>query len=116
MMAKYSAVLGNEIGTTRRPVSSPRGMILSVLLVASLPFLYEWAMTVYARWQAMLGTHVAVKTPIWDWVSDHWFSIREAIRYQSPTMFSINGTSPSVVMGALVALAVFGVLFLRRGT
>lgn len=114
-MAKYNAVLSLE-GDRPRRQGSGRGLVLGVATLASLPLLYEWALTVYARWRTMLGTEMAVRTPIWDWLGGQWESARQMLRYQTPTLISLTGASPPAILGTLVALAVFGVLFLRRGT
>ena len=113
-MRKYADTYGDEYPRPRRGARLTLWAGLLLALAAS-PFLYEWGLTVYAHWQDMLGTHVAVRTPLLDYLADARRSAGEAWRYQGPTVFSSNGMSPLIVLTSVVALAAFGSLFLRRG-
>ena len=113
-MAKYTAVLGDDIQTPRRP--SRAGLVIVLLaLVVAAPLLYEGGLIVAGKWQAMLGTYIEVRTPVLDTLTDTWKSAHDEIRYRTAPYLRFKGMSPLAVVGAIAGLAILASLFLRRG-
>jgi hypothetical protein len=113
VMAKYTNVLGDEMYA-----GPPRPRMLRTLLLVSVlavsPLIYEGGLIVYGKWQAMLGTYVEVRTPILDHVAVASQWAKNELKYQSPSFFRDGRLPPMMIVGSVIALAIFGSLFLRK--
>jgi hypothetical protein len=112
-MAKYGRVLGLEEPEPRR--RRGRLVLALALAVAASPLLYEGAGVVVARWQTMLGTYQQVQTPLFDRIAETWREARGDLQRRAPALLHTGRWSPSMAVPAVIGIALFGMLFLRRG-
>ena len=113
-MGKYACVLGEEYREPRKRSWAPWALPVAVA-AAVFPFLYEGGLLLYARWRTMFGTYTVARTPVLDWVSENYRSANEALRYQAPEMLHTGQWQPIMAVPVVIAVALFGCLFLRRG-
>jgi hypothetical protein len=114
-MGKYGRVLGGDDQEPRRRRRGPWLALLVVALAVSSPVLFEGGRIVVARWQGMLGSHHEVPTPVLDKISEVWWTAGDELKYRAPALLHTGHWSPAMAVPAVIAMALFGSLFLRRG-
>ena len=113
-MDKYGRVLGGDDRQPERRRVPWLGLLVVALAVGS-PVLFEGGRIVVARWQGMLGTHTEVPTPVLNTLSGLWWTAGDELKYRAPSLLHTGHWSPAMAVPAVIAMALFGSLFLRRG-
>jgi hypothetical protein len=114
-MAKYSSVLTGEPERQPRRSRGPFWFLLIVILV-TLPPLYEAGLLVYAQWQPIIGGRIfEPRTPLLDGVQEAFRMACDETRYQVAPMLHTGAWQPTMVVPIIITVAAIGVIFLRKG-
>jgi hypothetical protein len=113
-MAKYNAVLREQIQPVRRPSRAPR-FIFFVLLVILSPVAYECGLLCYARWKLILGSYFEPRTPVLDYLSEYWRVFNVGLDGYSRLAFNAGPWKPGIAVPGFIFCSVVGTLFLRKG-
>jgi hypothetical protein len=114
MAYKYRSIKVLETPRPPRKSRTPMAILLCLVLLAS-PLIYEGGLICYGNWKSMLGGHVAVQTPVLDYVSGIWHEGKFQTTRRLQPMINGGRWNPSMAVPFALAIAGISAFLLRRG-